>query len=220
MLVYWYRMDDSREAHRFLISTAQDQHPLVAELILRNSDRLDDLQDRRTDLFLFLAKTVVGQQLSTAAANSIWSRIVETADHSDLDISLFQHCNFDRLRSCGLSSNKANAIIGLRDAYVDGRISDESVMSKNYEDISECITGLWGFGQWSADMVAIFYAQLPDVWPETDVAVQRGFRQLIPTGQRPTDAARVYSPFRSQLARHIWMGLDSGSIRSIAGSAA
>ena len=66
--------------------------------------------------------------------------------------------------------------------------------------------------QWSADMLAIFFVALPDVWPAGDGAVDRGIRALLPRRRHTGKAAALYRPHRSYLALHIWRGFETGRI--------
>jgi DNA-3-methyladenine glycosylase II len=99
-------------------------------------------------------------------------------------------------------------------AHRAGTLDEASIKSASYSEVVEIITRVWGFGPWSADIVAMFYAKLPDVWPSSDAALLRGLRALVP-GHDPLEVASLYSPFRTFLARHVWQGLDTGKIADL-----
>jgi DNA-3-methyladenine glycosylase II len=72
-----------------------------------------------------------------------------------------------------------------------------------HDSRSESLCAIWGIGQWTCDMMALFYYREPDIWPEGDLAVQRVFRSYI--GRRkPARAAALFAPHRSLLALYMW----------------
>lgn len=198
-------------AQENLLAISKKRHPLLAEVIVRNG--LIDIRSSRDDCIVeFLAGTVVSQQLSSQAASTIWSRVSALSKRKRGGFrSLFIARHFDELRECGISRAKVKAIIQMAESCNSGTIKESEVLQSDYEQISETVTSLWGFGQWSADMVAMFFIKLPDVWPESDAALIRGLQGLAP-GEDPEEVATFYSPHRTYLARHIWRALDTGLI--------
>lgn len=196
-------------AHESILATASIKHPLLAEVVTKNG--LIDVRSTRDHCIVeFLAGIVISQQLSARASSTIWSRVCDLGRGKNLGFrQLFVDENYDELCACGISRAKTKAIINMTALSSSGEIDDEVIRESCYEEIGKGITSLWGFGQWSADMVAMFFAKLPDVWPESDVALIRGLRILAP-GEEPDEAAFHYSPHRTYLARHIWKALDTG----------
>lgn len=200
-----------QKAHRRLLHVAANNHPKIYSLIRKNGAHRLELRTKG-GLFRFLARTATEQQLSTAVARAIWARIESLSQSLNGTIQdLCQEGNFEELRKCGLSEGRTRALIALAESFAEGKISDYQVKRCNYEELRALITGLWGFGQWSADMVAMFFVGLPDIWPDNDTALNRGMRLLV-TDESPAEVARHYSPHRTYLARHIWKGFDTGSI--------
>ena len=199
------------EAQDAIVAVSEEKHPLLAGVIKTNG--LIDVRSSRDGCIVqFLAGTVVSQQLSSQASSTIWSRVCDLADSHGKELKeVFVDTHHDELRDCGISGAKTKAIIGMATACREGQLCDEEMRSADYEQISDTITQLWGFGQWSADMVAMFFAKLPDVWPESDVALIRGLEKLAPD-EEPETAARNYSPYRTYLARHVWRAIDTGLI--------
>ena len=204
-------MSKFKEIHAQLFRVAKQHHPCLASLIEANGVvQLKKPEDN--DLFRFLARIITGQQLSKAAANTIWSRVEVLAEERGkpiIDICIKR--NELRLRECGLSGNKVKALVGLNKAFAHGDVSYGQIAKGSYKDISCKIKQLWGLGQWSADMVAMFFLSHPDVWPSDDAALIRGMKTLIGE-QDPSIVAQLYSPYRTYLAKHIWLGLDTGII--------
>lgn len=205
-------MEKNIKIHNKLIDVAESNHPELAWLIKVNGV-VKLTKNKEKDLFKFLARTVTGQQLSKAAAQTIWSRVENfAAERDEPIIELCIKRNEERLHDCGLSKNKVKTLIELHKRFSDGVISYEHIAKEGYDGLSAKIKSLWGFGQWSADMVAIFFLSHPDIWPEDDAALVRGMGIFIGARKNPAKAAVLYSPYRTYLAKHIWMGLDSGII--------
>ena len=155
----------------------------------------------------FLSRAIVGQQLSAGAARSIWDRITVTAKGHGLSIPQCAEEFGGTLRSCGLSASKLKSLKNISRAEKEGRLSDDVLLSVVPEERLRRLMAIWGIGPWTCDMVLIFYYQLPDVWPEGDVAAQRTFSGLI--GRRaPTRTALRFSPYRSYLALTMWRIVD------------
>lgn len=198
-------------AHRHLIRTAKrvckDAHAL-----LQTNGPVELIPRVEADLFEFLARVVSGQQLAKYAAQAIFGRVEAAA--------LAKRCTLydfvsDRHRSqlaaCGLSGNKVKALVALKDAFESGTLVDDSGTPPTHAEITEAVTSVWGFGPWSADMTAIFYYGLPDVWSELDGSLRKGIEILTGRGWEDSlDVVSDFSPYRSFLALHIWKGLDDG----------
>jgi DNA-3-methyladenine glycosylase II len=203
--------NSSSAAHTTILKVARRKHPLLADVI-KITGCIEIGNSRGDCIVQFLAGTVISQQLSTKASSTIWGRVCDLRDQQGDDFrELFTDRYFNNLHECGISRAKVRAMIQMNDAFRTGNINEKGLASLNYDEISNTITSLWGFGQWSADMVAMFFVKLPDVWPESDVALIRGLRSLAP-GEDPMQAASHYSPYRTYLARYVWTALDTGLI--------
>jgi DNA-3-methyladenine glycosylase II len=171
-------------------------------------------RQKAADFFAVMARTVAGQQLSTKAAATIWSRVEKAAQ--DRKLKLAEFCcdaHVAIIKSCGVSGSKTKAIVLLNQAIQAKEIDPASLFKASHRDIVMAVTSLWGFGPWSADIIALFYFANPDVWSPPDVSLQRGLRALA--GDKPARAEailKVVRPYRSYLALHIWQALDSGRL--------
>ena len=127
----------------------------------------------------FLARVIIGQQLSTKAARTIWSRIQTAARDADQRIPhFFCEANVDAIRACGASGNKAKALLAINEAYADGRISAARLRKMDFDTRSATLRDLHGVGQWTVDMASMFYFGDTDIWPDGDLAVRAHIPQL------------------------------------------
>lgn len=198
-------------AHKGVMEQARDHHPRVYSLLAQNGSL--DRQPKSITLLEFLAQTITSQQLSTAAAETIWQRIADLVALKKIRVhDLFTPYHLDELRACGVSRQKLKAIYLLRESIVSGKLSERNVRNASYEEVHRLITSQWGLGRWSADMTAMFFCDLPDVWPSDDGAILRGSKALLPEEPDIADAVKRYMPHRSYLALQIWHGLDTGTL--------
>ena len=134
-----------------------------------------------TDLELFdcLAQTVVEQQLSYKAAKSIWNKIKTSSEERKIKlIDYFDTKNVVDIKKNGLSENKIKAILGAKEAVNGGEITLKRLSEMNDIEFKKAITNLWGFGDWSAEMIAIFYLGRTNIWSEKDLILKKGINHI------------------------------------------
>ena len=201
--------------HRELLERTEESFPRVHQLVKTNGVVTLEKKDE-DELFDYLVRTVIGQQLSKKAASTIWNRLSSSVE--SVDCSLQEFCcddNADILRNCGLSRFKVKALIQLRNAFDNNEISGSQLSKFGHDDIVKEITKLWGFGQWSAEMVSIFFYAQPNVWSNKDAALTRGVSLLAGNNKSQEVAIlNVVTPYKSYLALHIWRGVDSVYIKA------
>lgn len=192
-----------RKIHRHMVEVASDAVPALAEA-MRDFGPIGFPEREDEGLGNFLAQAVIGQQISTSAARSIWDRIEGAAAEAKQSVAMFCAAeNAAALKACGVSRNKIKALGSIRDAELQGMLSSAEVRAMSDEARSGHLTSIWGIGQWTCDMAAISYCRSPDIWPLGDVAVQRTFKRYL--GRRsPARAAARFAPYRSYLALHMW----------------
>lgn len=170
-------------------------------------------QRRRTrDLGVHLSRIIVGQQLSTLAARSIWSRVEAAASGAPRVLDFFTPDNLPALRACGLSQNKARALIELRNAESAGRLDSAQLARLPAPERGAALTELWGIGPWTADMVSMFFFREADIWPLGDLAVRKTFERYVDGHARydVRSGAALFAPYRSFLALYMWRIANNG----------
>jgi len=164
---------------------------------------------RKQTLVYFLSRAVVGQQLSTVAARTIWDRVETAAKESKQEVpDFFLDRNSDTIRACGVSANKTKALLEIHRSYKSGQLRERELRRMNNDIRTQVLMEIWGVGPWTCDMASIFFFRCPDIWPVGDGAVQKAFKSLI--GRRkPEIAAARFSPYRSYLALMMWRWVDT-----------
>ena len=200
--------EDTKSHQRFLAVGAQITPTLRDALATVGPVTLPDRSTM--SLWRFLAHAIVGQQLSTRAAATIRTRLQEAAEARGCPLPAFAaEADDEVLRACGLSRAKSRSLRELARVERSGTLEHLATGSPDHAALTAELTPIHGIGQWTCDMAAIFWARCPDVWPETDVAVQRTFTGLIGRRRKPTRAAARFSPQRSWLARYMWRITDT-----------
>jgi len=107
------------------------------------------------------------------------------------------------MRRCGLSGNKIKALCHIGAAHAAGLLDSAEIRALDHAARSARLTEIWGVGQWTCDMLGIFYCRELDIWPESDLAVARGLKRFV-RRRKPERVAAVFAPHRSLLALYMW----------------
>lgn len=157
--------------------------------------------------FASLARIIVGQQVSTASATSMWMRLCAAIDPIAPENVLARSA--DELRALGLSRQKAAYTLGLARALADGTLVLDDVHALEDEAAIAELTKLNGFGRWSAEIYLLFSLERPDIWPSGDLGLQIGLQRLRRLRQRPDPKrmirlAEPWRPYRGAVAHFLW----------------
>ncbi len=154
-----------------------------------------------------LLRTIVGQQVSVAAAASVWRKLEaelgEEVHHAELLTR-----DFDTLRACGLSRQKQGYARSLCELVAAGELDFDALPADDEEAIAQ-LTRIKGIGRWSAEIYLLFAEGRPDIWPAGDLAVQAGLAKLLDLPERPSektarDLAEAWRPHRGATAIFTW----------------
>lgn len=163
-------------------------------------------------LGLYLCRSVVGQQLSGKAARTIWGRVevhVEAAGFSLAEV--IRRDGNGWLRACGVSRSKSRAIASIVEAEDAGLLEVEVLAGMDHLGRSAQVSQIWGVGQWTCDMLSMFYFADPDVWPRADTSTNRvltTFMQLEQMQGETWEVAELFKPYRTYLAMYLWRIAD------------
>ncbi len=157
--------------------------------------------------WLTLMRTIVGQQVSVAAAASVWAKL-EGLLGPDLAPCDLLAASFDDLRGCGLSRQKQGYARSLCE-LVDAGAIDFHTLPDDDEAAIALLTQIKGIGRWSAEIYLLFAEGRPDIWPAGDLAVQAGLGKLLGLEARPDERttralAEQWRPHRGALAIFTW----------------
>ncbi len=182
--------------------------PVMASLIATHSGAS---LVSRGDPFVTLVRSIVGQQISVRAADTIWSRLCETVPAPSPASILASPP--EALRQCGLSARKVEYLTDLAMHFDSGEIHTHRWPSMSDAEIISELTAVRGIGVWTAEMFLIFNQLRPDVFPLDDIGLQKAVARHYLSGERPqrSELARIgerWQPWRSVATWYLWRSLD------------
>ncbi|HBV89119.1 MAG TPA: DNA-3-methyladenine glycosylase 2 family protein [Desulfosporosinus sp.] len=158
------------------------------------------------DPFMALISSVVSQQISKKAAETVWNRLVTLLGQitpesiAEKDLSVIQ--------SCGMSERKAGYIKGIAGSAITGRVDFKGLHNLPDQEIIETLSSLHGVGVWTAEMLLIFSLTRPNVVSYKDLAICRGMMNLYGLKELPKEKferyRKRYSPYGSVASLYLW----------------
>ena len=179
----------------------------LAEIIARYEE---PVLSSKGDLFLNLVSAIVGQQISTIAARTVWIRFENLVGEVNPKSVLSR--SHEELRGCGLSGRKAEYILGIAEAWQSG-YADIDWDGLSDEEVMDALIKLRGVGIWTAEMVLIFTLLRPDVFPVGDIGVVRAVERLYSEGERMSNDELIaksqdWRPWRTVATWYLWRSID------------
>src|SRR4051794_13722000 len=159
-----------------------------------------------------LLRTIVGQQVSVAAARSMWAKL-EAAFGSPPDLEKLLAATDEQLRAAGMSRQKSGYIRSLAGLVISGELDLESLPEDDEEAIT-LLTKIKGIGRWSAEIYLLFAEGRPDVFPAGDLAVMIELGRLMGLAEKPSEKqlreiAEPWRPYRGAAAILAWHSYNS-----------
>lgn len=166
------------------------------------------------DPFASLGRSIIYQQLSTKAADTICGRLIALFTGKKFptpeDVLKLSDATF---KSAGVSGQKMGYLRDLAVKFLDGTIEPKKFSKMTDQEIREHVVRVKGIGTWTADMFLIFALNRPDVLPTGDLGVKKGFQKLfnldtLPDEETMLRLARPYEGERTYLSLYLWQSLD------------
>ncbi len=157
--------------------------------------------------YVTLLRAIVGQQVSVAAAASVWRKLEDELGPDIATADLLAR-DFDTLRACGLSRQKQGYARSLCELVEAGAIDFDALPPDDEEAIA-LLTQIKGIGRWTAEIYLLFAEGRPDIWPAGDLAVQAGVHKILGLEARPSEKetralAEDWRPHRGAAAIFTW----------------
>jgi DNA-3-methyladenine glycosylase II len=175
------------------------------------------MRGRPTDPYGALLRSIVGQQLSTKAARSIYTRLTEQFGGRAPSPQELLDADPEVVRSAGLSRPKVAYLRSLAEHVVSGELELDRLQDLPDEDVTREVTAVKGLGQWTADMFLIFHLGRPDVLPVGDLGVRRAVErayglEALPDAETLERLGERWQPYRSLAALYLWESLDNAPV--------
>ncbi|MFL2958408.1 MAG: DNA-3-methyladenine glycosylase family protein [Candidatus Thalassarchaeaceae archaeon] len=164
----------------------------------------------REDIFFTLIRSIVGQQISVRAADTIWDKVVNEA--KEIRPEIIYSIDENTMRNCGLSKRKVEYMKAVSERWLNGydkinwhELSDEAVIEKLVE--------IRGIGKWTAEMILIFTLMRPDIFPMGDIGAIRALEKIYNKGQKMNknqieEIVKKWEPWRTIATWYLWRSID------------
>jgi len=189
----------------------------VMGALVKEHGHLDDYQRRRgrpKDAYGALVRSIVGQQLSTKAARTIYERLTERfGGHTPTPAELLE-ADPEDIRAAGLSRPKVAYLRDLAEHVEDGELDLEHLAELPDDEVIAQLTAIKGLGVWTAHMFLIFHLGRPDVLPVGDLGIRRAAQieyglDDLPDAAELEALAEPWRPYRSLACLYLWRSLDN-----------
>ncbi len=178
--------------------------PLIENLTIAVSQE-------ETRVFEALISSIVSQQLSTAAAATIYKRFLDLFESREVISTQLKNIPYETLRSVGLSGQKTGYLVNVADYFEANDLHDTDWTEWADEDIIQTLTQIKGVGKWTVEMILMFSLNRPDVLPLDDLIIRNNMRKLYQVEsekkqliQDLTEIAEAWRPYRSYACRYLW----------------
>ena len=166
------------------------------------------------DYFQSLLRSIVFQQLSGKAAQTIYERLVSLIPKtSNLCPNEILKLNKDEMRKAGLSFQKINYVRNLADYFENNSLQKNNVEKMTEEEISKELIQIKGIGQWTVDMFLMFTLNRADILPYKDLGIQKGIMKIfkmknLPSKKEMENCSRKWRPYRTIACWYLWRIAD------------
>jgi len=171
----------------------------------------DGCLQSRGDAFATLARSVVGQQISVKAAQTVWDRFAALS--AQMTPTHVLKLKIDDMRAAGLSARKVEYLVDLALHFERGALHVDHWPLMDDDAIIAELVAIRGIGRWTAEMFLIFHLMRPDVVPLDDVGLINGIRKCYFSGEEVSrsdvrEVAQAWAPYRTVATWYIWRSLD------------
>jgi len=199
---YWYK------AKKYL---AKDK--IMAKLIKSYKGHLTT----RNDVFFSLCKSIIGQQISVAAANSVFLKFKKVCKNKIKPLTVSK-ISIQKLKKCGLSRQKVKGIKSLSTDFLKKSFDPKKIKNMTDEDAIEYLSNLRQIGRWSAEMILMFTFNRSNIWPIQDIGLLRSISKNYKTIYFPSKIflkklKKKFSPYCSVATWYLWRSIDDKPIQ-------
>tara|TARA_B100000579_G_scaffold281111_1_gene232710 strand:- start:173 stop:799 length:627 start_codon:yes stop_codon:yes gene_type:complete len=171
----------------------------------------------RKDIFFSLCKSIIGQQISVAAANSVFKKF-KKACNGKINAKVVKKINIQKLKKCGLSRQKAKGIKELSVKFSNKSFNPNLIKKMNDEEAIIYLSSLRQIGRWSAEMILLFTFNRENIWPIQDIGLLRSIsnnynKKYLPPKKFVYFLKKKFSPYCSVATWYLWRSIDNEPIQ-------
>ena len=190
---------------------------ILSKLIKNYKSPSEKILTTRKDIFYSLCKSIVGQQISVTAANSVFLKFKKKCNNR-INPRVVSKLTFFQLKSCGLSRQKVLGIKSLARQILDKSFKPKLINKMNDEEAIEYLSNLRQIGRWSAEMILLFTYNRSNIWPIQDIgllrAISKNYRKsYLPPEKFVSLLKKRFTPYCSVATWYLWRSIDPEPIQ-------
>ena len=190
---------------------------VMAALIKKYKSPTEKILTTRKDIFFSLCKSIIGQQISDAAANSVFLRFKKKCNNK-INAKVVSDLSFAQLKSCGLSKQKVKGIQSLAKQILDKTFNPRLIPNMSDEEAILYLSQLRQIGRWSAEMILLFTYNRSNIWPIQDIGLLRAIsknynKNYLPPEKFVSLLKKRFSPYCSVATWYLWRSIDPEPIQ-------
>ena len=190
---------------------------IISKLIKNYQSPSETVLTSRRNIFFSLCKSIIGQQISVAAANSVFSRFKKKCKNR-IDPKTGSKLTFTQLKSCGLSKQKVLGLKNLSKQFLNKSFNPKLIDKMNDEEAIEYLSQLRQIGRWSAEMILLFTYNRSNIWPMQDIGLLRAIsknykKKYLPPEKFIKTLQKRFSPYCSVATWYLWRSIDPEPIQ-------
>ena len=190
---------------------------IIAKLIKDYRSPSETILTSRRDIFFSLCKSIIGQQISVAAANAVFLKFKKRCKNK-INAKEVSKLSFSQLKKCGLSRQKVLGIQSLAKQILNKSFKPKLINKMNDEEAINYLSNLRQIGRWSAEMILLFTYNRSDIWPIQDIGLLRAIsknykKKYLPPEKFVNLLKKRFSPYCSVATWYLWRSIDPEPIQ-------
>ena len=190
---------------------------IMSELIKNYRSPSEITLTSRRDIFFSLCKSIIGQQISVAAANSVFLKFKKKCKNK-INAKTVSKLTFSQIKKCGLSRQKVLGIKSLANQILDKSFNPKLLNKMTDEEAINYLSNLRQIGRWSAEMILLFTYNRSNIWPIQDIGLLRAIsknykKNYLPPKQFVELLKKRFSPYCSVATWYLWRSIDPEPIQ-------
>ena len=190
---------------------------ILARLIKNYQSPSETILTSRRDIFFSLCKSIIGQQISVVAADSVFLKFKKKCGNK-INAQKVSKLTFSQIKSCGLSRQKVLGIKSLAKNTLDKSFNSKLIKKMNDDEAIEYLSSLRQIGRWSAEMILLFTYNRANIWPIQDIGLLRAIsknykKKYLPPEKFVNLLKKRFSPYCSVATWYLWRSIDPKPIQ-------
>ena len=190
---------------------------ILSKLIKSYQSPSETILTSRRDIFYSLCKSIIGQQISVAAANSVFFKFQKKCKNK-INAKTVSKLTFSQLKSCGLSRQKVFGIKSLAKQTIEKTFNPKLILKMTDEEAIDYLSNLRQIGRWSAEMILLFTYNRSNIWPIQDIGLLRAIsknykKKYLPPEKFVKLLKKRFTPYCSVATWYLWRSIDPEPIQ-------